>query len=226
MYVNKELLSLSQLTFFNGIEADNLEKIKALSVTKQIPKYSYIYRAEQSSDFIFFLAEGRVKLCTYSEEGKELIKKILYPGEMFGESSVMHMEDHSDFAQTMDQMVTVYAIEVDVFKEFLIKNPNLNIRFTEQLTSRLKEAEARIEAFIFKNARTRIVDYMKSVADNRGIAIGSEVLIKKFLTHNEIASLIGTSRQTVTMVLNDLKKANQIHIDRRNVLIRDIATLA
>jgi CRP-like cAMP-binding protein len=86
--------------------------------------------------------------------------------------------------------------------------------------------ERRIESLVFKDARTRIVDFIRDMAEERGQKVGFETMIKNHLTHKDIASLTGTSRQTVTTVLNELREENIINFDRRRILIRDMDKLA
>ena len=88
------------------------------------------------------------------------------------------------------------------------------------------KAENRLEGLIFKDARTRIVDFIKEYAETRGRQVGYERLFKHSLTQQDIANLTGTSRQTVTSVLNELRKSNLIYFNRNSILIRDMAKLA
>ena len=86
--------------------------------------------------------------------------------------------------------------------------------------------ERRIESLVFKDARTRIVEFLREMAEEKGQKVGFEMMIKNHLTHKDIASLTGTSRQTVTTVMNELRDENIINFDRRRILIRDMAKLA
>jgi len=218
--------SLQQISLFQEIEQPHFDALVNVSEQKNIKRYRYVYKPDEASTTIYFLLKGRIKICSYNEIGKELIKTIHYPGEMFGEDGLLGSDIYEDFAQAMDREVKILAIGTDELKKFLCENPSLSIRLSTRIGYKLKAAQKRIENFIFKSARTRIIDFIKEIAKKQGQVIGYEILIKNFLTHNEIASLIGTSRQTVTIVLNELKKNNQIHIDRRNVLVRDIENLA
>ena len=85
--------------------------------------------------------------------------------------------------------------------------------------------ETKIESLVFKDARTRIVDFLRETALEKGQKVGFEMMIKNHLTHKDIASLTGTSRQTVTTVMNDLRDQNLINFDRRRILIRDMEKL-
>lgn len=217
--------TIEQINLFRDIKDDNTEALISIAQQKSFKKYGYVYNPQNEADTIYFLLEGRIKICSYNEIGKELIKTIHYPGDMFGEDGLLEQKNYEDYAQAMDKGIKVLAIGTNDFKKFLCNNPSLSIRLSSRIGSKLKAAQKRIENFIFKSARSRIIDFIKDIAQKQGQPIGYEVLIKNFLTHNEIASLIGTSRQTVTIVLNELKKSNQIHIDRKNVLVRDIENL-
>jgi len=217
--------STNSFKLFEGLNDTQKEVIKSISEEIVFKKYSHIYQENEDTDTLYFLLEGRVKLCTYNNGTKELIKTILYPTDLFGEESILNIKSREDFAIAMDKKVKVLAVKSIEFRRFLCQNPDISFEITGKIGTKLKNAEKRIENFIFKNARTRIIDFLKEMAVKQGQPIGFEILIKNFLTHNEIASLIGTSRQTVTIVLSELKKDNKIHIDRKNVLVRDINNL-
>ena len=86
--------------------------------------------------------------------------------------------------------------------------------------------EKRLESLVFKDSRTRIIEFLKGLADKKGQRVGYEMLVRKFLTHQEIANLTATSRQTVTTVLNELRNRKIITFNRRRLLIRDMEQLA
>lgn len=91
---------------------------------------------------------------------------------------------------------------------------------------RLRKMERRIESLVFKDARSRIVEFLKEMAEEKGQKVGFETMIKNHFTHKDIASLTGTSRQTVTTIMNELREENVITFDRRRILIRDMEKLA
>ncbi len=105
-------------------------------------------------------------------------------------------------------------------------NSLLSMAVTKNIGEKLRNIERRLESLIFKDARERIIDFMKEMAAKYGKAIGVEILVKHDLTHQDIANLTATSRQTVTTVLNDLKEKNLIYMERKRFLIREINNLA
>ena len=94
------------------------------------------------------------------------------------------------------------------------------------MNTRLSRAEERLSSLVLKDARERIIDFLVETAGREGRKVGYETLVKHQLTQQEIANLTGTSRQTVTSVLNDLRKANLIYFNRNSILIRDLQKLA
>jgi CRP-like cAMP-binding protein len=85
--------------------------------------------------------------------------------------------------------------------------------------------ENRLQSLVFKDSRTRIIDYLVSLVHKKGQRVGYEMLVRKFLTHQEIANLTATSRQTVTTVLNELRNKDILTFDRKRLLVRDMEAL-
>ncbi|MEL7020256.1 MAG: Crp/Fnr family transcriptional regulator, partial [Bacteroidota bacterium] len=91
--------------------------------------------------------------------------------------------------------------------------------------NRMLTMEQRLESLVFKDSRTRIIEFLCELAQQQGERIGYEMLVRQFMTHQEIANLTATSRQTVTTVLNDLRAKNILTFNRRRLLIRDMNSL-
>lgn len=188
-------------------------------------KDDFIYFPDEESLNIYMIADGRVKIGTYLEDGKELVKAILTTGEIFGELALAGETRRSDFAQAMDNGTRVCPMTIHGLKNLMRDNQELSLKIFKILGLRLRKMERKIEALVFKDARTRIVEFLKEMAEEKGQKVGFEMMIKNHLTHKDIASLTGTSRQTVTTVLNELREGNIINFDRRRILIRDMEKL-
>jgi CRP-like cAMP-binding protein len=145
---------------------------------------------------------------------------------MFGEETIFNQELYKDFAKVISSTVTVLRIRMSEFREILNTNIGLNSNILNILGNKLKKTERRLESLIFNDARTRIINFIKDNANNFGMKVGFEMHLKHSLTQQDIANYTGTSRQTVTSVLNDLRKSNQIYFKRKSILIRDMSTLA
>jgi CRP-like cAMP-binding protein len=110
-------------------------------------------------------------------------------------------------------------------KDLMKENRELSFKMLKFVGLRLMKLERKLELLVFKDARTRVVEFIKDAASWKGKKVGNETLIQTKLTHQDIASLTGTSRQTVTTILNDLKDKNLINFDRKRILVRDLEAL-
>lgn len=217
---------LKDFTIFSHLSDDEIGKLTQISNIRTYKKNRYIFRPGDSCQYIHFLLDGTLKIGCTSSDGREVIKSILHPRAMFGEESLFGQEYYEDFAKVISSDVTLVAIRIDAFKELMSGNIQLNFNIVNLLGKKLKKTENRLESLIFNDARTRIVNFIKENANNFGRQVGFEMLLKHSLTQQDIANFTGTSRQTVTSVLNDLKKSNQIYFKRKSILIRDMATLS
>lgn len=188
-------------------------------------KDDFIYFPDQPSVNIYMVSDGRVKIGTYLDDGKEVIKAILSKGEMFGELALAGEDRRTDFAQAMDAKTRVCPMSVEDLQSLMKENHSLSLKIMKLIGFRLRRMERKIESLVFKDAKTRIMEFLRDTAIEKGQKVGFEMMIKSHLTHKDIASLTGTSRQTVTTVLNELRDENVINFDRRRILIRDLESL-
>ena len=192
---------------------------------KEFKKNEFIFMVDEASDKVFFIVSGRIKIGTYSEKGKEITKAILGPGEVFGELSILNSsEGRRDFAQAMEKS-QVCSLSTAQMKMLMKDHSNLSLFFMKIIGSRVLEMEKRLESMVFKDSRTRIVDYLIEMIDKKGQRVGYEFVLRNFLTHQEIANITATSRQTVTTTLNELKNKDLITFNRKRLLVRDLEKL-
>lgn len=204
---------------------DQQDFIQRFVQIKSYPKNTFIYSPGEEAYWVYFVTEGVVKTGTISKEGKEVIKNILYKGEMFGELGLSGMIERPDFASSLKGEVEVVRIPVKILKDLINRNPAVGLRMIEKLGARITRSEKRLEQLVFDDARTRIIGFLTEQAEKNGMKFADETLIRHGFTHQDMANITGTSRQLVTIVLNDLKKENLINFDRSSILIRDVSKL-
>lgn len=188
-------------------------------------KDEFIYFPQEASKMIYMISNGRVKIGTYTEDKKEIVKAILTTGEIFGELALAGESVRKDFAVAMDNDTRICSMSISDLQNLMKDNQELAFKILRIVGWRLRKMERKIESLVFKDARSRIVEFLHDMAVEKGQKVGFELMIKNHLTHKDIASLTGTSRQTVTTVMNDLREKNLINFDRRRILIRDIEKL-
>ena len=232
MIITKGLENLSHIDsihLFSSVSFNDKSFIFDLVETLQFKKKELIYTNENNSNSIYFVCQGRVKVGSKSAHSKENIKLMLYEGDMFGEIGLYQESTdnamQTDFAQAMEHNTIIYRISYDNMRSIIRKYPELNDLLIKQIVKRLKKTEKKLESLVFKDAKLRLLYFIKDLAKEHGKAIGDEILIKHGMTHQEIANITALSRQKVTTLLNELKNENKIYLERKSILVRDINKL-
>jgi CRP/FNR family transcriptional regulator, cyclic AMP receptor protein len=188
-------------------------------------KDDYIYFENQEADSIYFVAKGRVKIFYRSANNEEVVKSILSSGEIFGELALAEEQTRADYAQAMENDTVICVWKLDDIKNLLLDDKELSFKLVKLMGLKLFKMQRKVDLLLFKDTRTRVIEFLKDAAEWKGKKVGTETLIMTPLTHGDIAKLVGLSRQSVSTILNDLKGENQIYFDRKRILIRDLATL-
>jgi CRP/FNR family cyclic AMP-dependent transcriptional regulator len=221
----------ASLWYFESVNLFNTlcpHKTKVMGQKHEFRSYKkdqFIYIPNEEASHIYMIVQGRVKIGHYLDDGQEVVSAILTTGEIFGELALAGEEKRRDFAQVMDNDTQICPLSIDELKSLMKDNKELSFRLLKLVGLRLMRLERKLELLVFKDARTRVVEFLKDAASWKGKKVGFETMIPTKLTHKDIAALTGTSRQTVTTILNELKEQNLIYFDRRKILIRDLANL-
>ncbi len=219
------------LWYFESVNLYNIlcpHKVKKMGDNHEFLLYKrdqFIYMPDDTATHIYMIVSGRVRIGHNTEEGEEVITAILSGGEIFGELALAGEEKRRDFAQSIET-TTICPLTIFELRELMYEDKELSFKILKLIGFRIMKLERKLELLVFKDARTRIVEFLKDAASWKGKKVGYETLIPTQLTHKDIASLTGTSRQTVTTILNDMKEKNLINFDRKRILIRDLETLA
>ena len=203
---------------------------KIVDLDDQIEHRTYqkgdtVYTVGESSNYSYVVKQGRVKIGAYAEDGKEIVKTILSSGEVFGELALAGESQRTEFAVALDADTVICPMTIDDMRARMQDNQEFSVSIFKMVGNRMRKLERRIELLVSKDARTRVVEFLRDLAEERGRKVGFEIMIPSHLKHQDIASLTGTSRQTVTTILNELKEQNIINFDRRKILIRDLEQL-
>lgn len=211
---------------FADLTDEQVTNISTASTYMQYKRGEKIYRQSSSPTHVYLIDSGSVKLASTTTCGKTLIKSLLYEGELFGENIFAKKSLRSNYAETAS-VTKVIMIPVHTFKAMVMGNPQFATSIMNMIIQRLELLDQRMQNFVFKKAKTRILDFIVNAARKRGIKIGvNECLINHGMSHKEIAYLTDTSRQTVARVLGELKRENVIHFSARKpgkILIRNFS---
>ena len=214
----EKLWYLKSADLFSELSFDSLKELDRLSAMKSVPKRTTLYFPNQPSDSLFLLKEGRVKIFRLSEEGREIILDFLGPGEIFGELSLADEPVRTASAETVEDSL-VCTLPAETFRRFLSSRPELAFRIIKLMGLRRRELESRIEDLVFRSVPSRIAGLLLKLIEKHGEPSPGGVQIKLRLTHEEIAHLIGATRETVTEELNRLRHNRIIDFEKRRIIV-------
>lgn len=184
-------------------------------------KGDYVYFEEDNANTIYLIEKGKVKLGYCNDQGDEVVKIILSKGEIFGEKVLLGEEKRNEFAQIIENETSLCPIPVDVMQHMLRDNTDFSLRIYKFIGFRFKKLERRLQILLFKDVKTRLMEFLKELTEDFGIKIiTGDILIKHPYTQKEIAALIGTSRPTLNALLNELKIKKVIEFNQKEILIK------
>jgi CRP-like cAMP-binding protein len=210
---------LAVIPFLRHLSPETLNLLAADAEVVSLKRGEAFYQVGGKTDHLLILIEGRVKLCTNAKDGRELLKDVVTPGEMFGEGLLMEEKLRTEVAEALDRKTRAIVVKAQTFRHVMERDFSLTLQVETLIFERIRRIETRIEALTFKNSKARILAFLEQTARLRCNPLTEECLLSPFLTHQDIARLTDTSRQTVTVVLNELRKGDLIQLRRKGIYI-------
>jgi CRP/FNR family transcriptional regulator, cyclic AMP receptor protein len=188
-------------------------------------KNEFIYLNSLKNDRLYFLKKGNIKIGTYDKDGNEKIKEVLNQGDIFGQFSLEGDTGEQEFAQVINSRASICSFSVADFEKILMKRPDLAISFTKLVGLKIKTVQSRLTSILFKDVKSRLVDFFVYLAHKERKEKEDELVFKNYLTHAEVASLVGCTRQTATTFINKLEEEGLLQFTRQQIRIHSISKL-
>lgn len=196
---------LGRASLFAELEPAELETLARAAERREFARDEVIFAANEPADGLYVLASGRVKVCVSSSGGKELILATLGAEQFFGEMALLDNEPRS--ASVIAQLPTVaYRIRRDDFDRLIVQHPTIARKLLRELSLRLRRSNAQMESLATLDVVGRLARYFIDLARQHGQILGNGWVAVRRPTHQDIANTIGTSRETVTRLINDLEQ--------------------
>ncbi len=183
-----------------------------------------LYSPEEHGEVLFLLKEGRVRLYRLSPDGKALTTAIVEPGAAFGEMALLGQGMQDSFAEAMERCI-LYTLNKRDVQEVLLSDPRVSRRLLELVSQRLEDTEKKLAEFAFKNVPQRLASLLLQLAHPAPGQRQGPIPLPVRYTHQQLAEMIGTYRETVTKVLNDFRQQGWIRIEHGRIQLVDIAAL-
>jgi CRP-like cAMP-binding protein len=185
---------------------------------ERVPKGSPVYLPVDSADAVYLVAVGRIKICHLTSEGKQSTLAFVDPGEVFGESAVFGGGPREEYAEAVKES-TVLRIPADRFSAFLRETADLAIGFARLVSHRRQLIERRLKNLLYVSSRDRLSHLLLELAEKYGQAENGSLHLATGLSHQDLASMIGSTRETVTLGLGELQAEGLIKLGRRKITL-------
>lgn len=217
---------LRNYDLFSNLIKEQIHDLCSISKFVRMKKGQTIYFANDESKRLYFLINGKIKISEVDGLGNEMIKDIILTGDLFGDIPLTNFQVSQEFAEILSSEVILCTFTMDEFEKLMQKHPSLALSFSKKMGEKLRKLEHRYANLVFKDVKARLKDFLVDWAGKEGKPEDTGLVIKNYLTHNEIASLISSSRQTVTTLINELKEEGVIVYSRSLITIPNIGALA
>ena len=214
----KDLLQRSPL--FAELASNELEVLARAADLREFHRDQVIFAMNEPADGLYVIANGRVKVCVSSAAGRELILATLGAGQYFGEMALLDNEPRS--ASVVAQLPTsAYRVRRDEFDRLLDGHPSIARKMLRELSIRLRRANAQMESLVSLDVVGRLARFFIDLARQHGQVLGNGWVAVRRPTHQDIASSIGTSRETVTRLITDLEQRGLVVNEAKMSYLRE-----
>ena len=209
---------------FEQLESSDLAELEQVSRVRDFSRKEAIYAPSDEGDSVLLVVTGRAKIYHLTADGKESVMGFIDAGEIFGELSALEPGPRGEFAEAMEAS-RIVAIPRRDFSRMLERRPELSLKLTRLIGLRRRSIERRLKSLLFQSHRDRLLNLLAELAEKYGQPSDCGTLLTIRLSHQEIASVIGSTRETITLLLGELQDEGVLRVIRRKICIRDVARL-
>jgi CRP-like cAMP-binding protein len=220
-----KLWYFEQFDIFAELNEDQKKELGELAHLHQCYRKEIIFFEDTHSDTIYLCKEGRVKITKVDPSGKETTLYIVEPGQIFGELALVDEDKRAHRAEALDSEVLICSFHRDKLEEFLARCPQLTRKVYKSMGERMRKIEQKLADMVFRGSEERIIQFLVDIGSENMKPGVDEAYIRPFFTHEELAYLTATSRQTVTSTLNDLKERDLLSYRYNKMYIKDFSRL-
>lgn len=216
---------LKRCDLFEKLAPAEVERLEQRAQVRNFARKGLIYLPNDQADAVLLLAKGRVKIVNITAEGKQSILAFIEPGELFGELAVFGPGEREEFAEVMDP-ATVVLIPAAEMRRLMESHPDVSLGITKLMGLRRRRIERRLRHLLFRSNRERLIHLLLELAEQYGCQTPTGVTLSIRLSHQDLASVIGSTRESVTLVLGELASEGIVDVSRRQLVIASLKKLA
>ena len=216
---------LKNCHLFERLAAEALSKVEIASRVRTFPKKSPIYLPADHAQDVFLLATGRIKLCHVTPDGKQSILAFIDPGELFGELAMLDGGQREEYAEALEKSTVVLIPRVAI-EQLMEAHAHLTMGVTKMIGLRRRRIERRLKNLLFLSNRDRLIHLILDLVEQYGKTTEDGVALAIKLSHQELANVIGSTRETVTVLLGEMQLEGLLKVGRRRMVIAKLENMA
>jgi len=201
----------------SSLTEQKLKDAATMAKMRTVYRGEVISYGEAGYTKIHFLVKGKVKITDNSAAESELIKDILVEPDTFGDMSLDGQLNKYEAAEALTANTIIVSFHVSDFKRILEDNPIMALGFVKKVNAKLQKLESRHAELVFLDTKDRLIRFIKNWARSDGNRMGDKIILNNYLTHSDIAGFIATSRQSVNMLLNELRSSGLLCYNRKQI---------
>ncbi len=216
----RALWYLKKIPLLADVGAETIQRLVKTLELREIRRRQVVYLPGDPGDSVYFVNGGRLKVSKVTRDGKELTLAYRVPGEIFGELCLIEGGPREEMAEAMENSL-ISVVERALFDQILTKEGLISSRLVKIVAQRRRDVENKIEQLIFKDVNAKLAELLLRLGDEYGIEDSRGTLVSLKITHQEMANLIGSTRETVSLTLSQFKRRGFIHSEGRKVILAD-----
>ena len=209
---------------FQKLSPEEIQQLEANSRYRKAKKNEPIYLPADQADGVVLLVTGRVRICHITPEGKQSILVFIEPGEIFGELALVGAQKREEFAEAAEKSDLVLIPRMAIEK-LMVTHPDLTLGISKIIGLRRQRVERRLKYLLFRSNRERLIHLILELVEQYGEKKGNTIDIGIKLSHQELANIIGSTRETVTVVLGQLQNEGLLTLSRRKIIVTQLDRL-
>ncbi|QST01752.1 Crp/Fnr family transcriptional regulator [Pontibacillus sp. ALD_SL1] len=216
---------LRQIPLFSTLEEEELSTLGTITTRRFYQKQEVIFMEGQKREAVYFISKGIVKTSKTDQNGKEHIINFLQPGEMFPHVGFFEQNPYPATAQVLEE-AELYVIRIKDFDQLMFDHPNIAVQVMKVMGQKLSLLTERIQELSSRDVRHRLISTLIRLAEESGITIDNQpAYITVPLTNTDLANMVGSTRESINRVLNELKKKNLLRSSRSSIEIINLSDL-
>lgn len=209
-----KLWYLKNVNLFHGMSEGQMKMVEQRTVMKEVRRREVLYLPGDAGDRIYLLKRGVVKISALQEDGREVLLALLRKGEVFGEEAVLDDAPRDHMAEAYEDALICVITRQD-FMDMLRSHPEMVFKVTKLIGLRLKTFRSRVESLLFKGASQRLASTLLELAREHGVADAQGTLVPLKLSQQDLANLIGVTRESVNLALSDFRRQGLVVLEGR-----------